>query len=180
MRLFIAITLSEPMKDALESIQADMRRRHVRGSCTSRENLHLTLAFIGEYAHPDSVLDAMEAIPFSPFPLRLDGFGHFGDLWWAGLSGSEALTAYVRRLRRALADAGIPFDRKRFTPHITLIRRAVWDDRHGLPAASVPDASMEVRRISLMRSDRGRNGMIYTELGGISPEQPAPEDSAGE
>ena len=170
MRLFIAIELSAPMKDALEQIQTDMRRRSMHGGFTPRDNLHLTLAFIGEYTDPDAVLDAMDAVPFTPFPLRLEGFGHFGDLWWAGLSGSEALTAYVRRLRHALAEGGIPFDRKRFTPHITLVRRAVWDGRAALPAVSVPAASMEVRRVSLMRSDRGRNGMIYTELGSAPPE----------
>ena len=168
MRLFIAMEQSDPMKDALEQMQDEMRRRNVRGNYTPRGNLHLTLAFIGEYADPDAVLDAMEAVPFSPFPLRLEGFGHFGDLWWTGLSGSDALTAYVRRLRRGLAEAAIPFDRKKFTPHITLVRRAVWDGRLGLPATFVPDASMEVRRVSLMRSDRGRSGMIYTELGSIS------------
>ena len=165
MRLFIAVELSDPMKDALVQLQTDMRRRGVRGSFTPRGNLHLTLAFIGEFADPDAVLDAMESVPFSPFPLRLEGIGRFGDLWWAGLSGSEALTSYVRRLRHALAEAGIPFDRKRFTPHITLVRRAIWDERSGLPAGSVPEASMEVGGISLMRSDRGKNGMIYTELG---------------
>lgn len=165
MRLFIAVELSDPMKDALGQMQDDMRRRGVRGNFTPRGNLHLTLAFIGDYPDPDTVLDVMETVQFSSFPLRLEGFGHFGDLWWAGLSGSEALTAYVRRLRHALAGADIPFDRKRFTPHITLVRRAVRDERSGLPAASVPAASMEVRCISLMRSDRGRNGMIYTELG---------------
>ena len=170
MRLFIAIELSDSIKDALEQIQNDMRRRGVRGNYTPRENLHLTLAFLGEYPDPDAVLDAMETVPFSAFPLRLEGFGHFGDLWWAGLSDSETLAALVRRLRRALAEADIPFDRKRFTPHITLVRRAVWDGRLGLPAASVPGASMEVRRVSLMRSDRGRSGMIYTEVGSVSSE----------
>ena len=31
----------------------------------------------------------------------------------------------------------------------------------------VPDEGMKVERISLMRSDRGKNGMIYTEIGCI-------------
>ncbi len=29
-------------------------------------------------------------------------------------------------------------------------------------------ATMTVSRVSLMRSDRGKNGMIYTELGSVS------------
>jgi len=167
MRLFIAIRLSADIRTALARMQADMRRRGVRGNYTDPENLHLTLAFLGEYPDPETVLDAIETVRFEPFSLRLEGLGHFGDLWWAGLSRSEDLTACVKRLRRALAEADIPFDRKKFTPHITLLRRAVWDERAGLPAASVPDRTMDVTHISLMRSDRGRNGMIYTELGRV-------------
>lgn len=34
----------------------------------------------------------------------------------------------------------------------------------------VEKASMTVSRISLMRSDRGKHGMIYTELGCIAAE----------
>ncbi len=165
MRLFIAIELNDRMRDALTGAQTELRRRGMRGSFTPRENLHLTLAFLGEYPDPDAVLDVMETVEFEPFPLQLKGFGRFGDLWWAGLSDSGALSACVRRLRRALAEAGIPFDRKKFTPHITLVRRAVWDGTRGLPTADVPDAGMEVSQITLMRSDRGRNGMIYTALG---------------
>lgn len=164
MRLFIAIELSDRMKDALERTQEQLRRRGMRGSFTPRANLHLTLAFIGEYPDPYAVLDAMETAPFSPFSIRLEGFGHFGDLWWAGLSDSGELTACAGRLRRALAAADIPFDRKRFTPHITLVRRAVWDEKRGLPTADVPNVGMMADAIALMRSDRGKNGMIYTEL----------------
>ena len=72
----------------------------------------------------------------------------------------------MRRLRRALAEADIPFDRKKFSPHITIIRRGKGS------LADVPEgeidqyfgASMTVDHISLMRSDRGKSGMIYTEL----------------
>ena len=49
MRLFIAIPLSDTMKDALTAVQDEMYDNGVRGNFTSRENMHLTLAFIGEY-----------------------------------------------------------------------------------------------------------------------------------
>ena len=163
MRLFLAINLSDPMKDALTEAQAALRRQGVRGKETTRENLHLTLAFIGEYNDPDGVMDVVEAVPFHPFSLKLEGFGRFGNLYWAGTAPCEELTAYVRRLRRDLGDNGIPFDRKGFSPHITLLRKAV--SRRGLPSVPISGAGMEVTRISLMRSDRGKNGMIYTEIG---------------
>jgi len=167
MRLFIAIRPGDGMIGALTRLQDTLKRRGLRGGFTPAENLHLTLAFIGEYPDPDAVLGAMEEAAFSPFTIRLEGIGQFGDLWWAGLGGSEELSALARRLRRALAEAGVPFDRKKFTPHITLVRRAVWDAKNGIPAARVPNAQTAVTRLSLMRSDRGKNGMIYTELGSV-------------
>ncbi len=165
MRLFIAIQLNEQLKHDLQNVQADLMRRGVRGNYTALENLHLTLAFIGDYPEPEYVLDAMNTITFSPFPIRLEGFGGFGDLWWAGLSQSEDLELLVRRLRHALSDAGIPFDRKRFSPHITLIRKASYSGKGILPSLRVSFSEMTVERVSLMRSDRGKHGMIYTELG---------------
>ena len=163
MRLFIAIRLSAAMKDSLIQMQNSLYDRGVRGNYTPEENLHLTLAFIGEYPDAQPVLDALSSVPFRPFELGLEGMGRFGDLWWAGMRESVPLQAAVRRIRRALAESGIPFDKKRFRAHITLIRKASGD----LPGIAPSPASMTVDTISLMRSDRGRNGMIYTELGTV-------------
>ena len=131
MRLFIAVNLSPEMKNALTDAQRTMYDRGVRGRFTPEENLHLTLAFIGEYPSADAVMDALSTVTFTPFEIRLDGVGRFGDLWWAGLRESAALTAVVRRVR------------------------------------TIAPKTMTVRAISLMSSRRGRNGMIYTEVGTI-------------
>lgn len=163
MRLFIAILLSEEMKKALTDAQQTMVDRGVRGRYSPEENLHLTLAFIGDYPDAQPVLDALNTVSFRPFDLSLEGIGCFGDLWWAGLKDSLPLAAVARRVRRALAESEIPFDRKRFSPHITLIRCAS-KDAAGIRVAPV---GMRVQRLSLMRSDRGRNGMLYTELGTV-------------
>ena len=168
MRLFIAIRLSDEIKSGLAEIQSFLRNGGVSGNFTKLENLHLTLAFIGEYADPEGVLDAMRGVSFEPFRIRLDGFGSFGDLYWCGIEEQDALSAYVKRLRRALAENGIPFDRKKFSPHITLIRRASFDKNRGFPGVTVPDAAMEALSVSLMRSDRTKSGMVYTEIGRIS------------
>ena len=151
MRLFIAIPLSDTMKDALTAVQDEMYDNGVRGNFTSRENMHLTLAFIGEYPDKDA------------FFLSLSGMGCFRDLWWAGMDESAPLHAVVRRIRHALADHNIPFDRKRFSPHITLIRKATGT----MPDIQIEKVSMPVERIYLMRSDRGKHDMIYTEVGEI-------------
>ena len=175
MRLFVAILLSDEMKAALCATQREMSRRGVRGNFTPEENLHLTLAFIGEYPDAEAVMEALSAVDFAPFDLALEGLGCFGDLWWEGLSGSDALLALANKVRRALAERGIPFDRKRFSPHITLIRRASGR----LPGIQPRPAAMTVSAFSLMRSDRGRNGMIYTELGTVEGTAPIHAEQKG-
>ncbi len=166
MRLFIAILLSNEMKTSLIEAQNVMYERGLRGNYSPEENLHLTLAFIGDLPRAEPVLDALSTVSFRPFALTLEGIGRFGDLWWAGLQDSAALNAVARRVRRALAENCIPFDRKRFSPHITLVRKASRD----AAGIGIAPAAMRVEAISLMRSDRGKNGMIYKELGRIEAE----------
>ncbi len=171
MRLFVSINLFDEMKDALIAAQNELYDRGVRGNFTSEENMHLTVAFIGEYPDAEPVLEALSEASFTPFEITLEGMGCFGDLWWAGIRESAPLAAVVRRVRRALAENNIPFDRKRFHPHVTLLRKASGK----VPGIQMRTISMTVSAVSLMRSDRGRNGMIYTELGAREAEESTAE-----
>lgn len=164
MRLFIAIRLPEGLLRSLCALQEKWRSAGVRGNYTPEKNMHLTLAFIGEYGDPLPVEDVLGEISMSPFPIRLEGVGAFGDLLWAGMDGGEELVHLVKRIRRALSSGDIPFDRKKFVPHITLVRRAEWNRGLGFPTGGSPSGDMLAESFSLMRSDRGRHGMIYTEL----------------
>ena len=58
MRLFIAIHLSQEIKETLIDLQNEWYDLGVRGNYSSEENLHLTLAFIGEYPDPDIRADS--------------------------------------------------------------------------------------------------------------------------
>lgn len=167
MRLFIAIQFEENILDALTDFQAGLKSQGVSGNYTKRENLHITLAFIGEYGNPEDILDAMEQVEFRPIEISLRGVGSFGELFWVGLADNPQLTGYVKRLRRELAEQGIPYDKKRFSPHITLIRKYSCRGGREIPVSDPPKGSMMATRVSLMLSERGKNGMIYTEIGSV-------------
>ena len=168
MRLFIAVTLSPQMKAELLNLQKQFKEKNVRGRYSREENLHITLAFIGEYGNPKKVLDILKEISFQPFDIKLGGTGNFGSIWWAGTEKSPELEALAAKVREALAKGGVDFDRKKFSPHITLIRDAFSEDR-SLPKSVKPaGVTMTVNRFSLMKSDRGPRGMIYTDLGDIN------------
>lgn len=169
MRLFIAIQLNDEMKNALQDMQAYMKSRGVKGNYTKRDNLHLTLAFIGEFDDPEAVLEAIERARLRPFDIALSGTGSFKSLWWAGMDGGMAMQSFARRLRMELDNAGIPYDRKRFSPHITLIRKPKCcgaDTEQEILAAlnDTKEIEMTVDHASLMRSDRSDRGMTYTEI----------------
>ena len=165
MRLFLAISMEGAIKDALLTLQDHWKQLGVRGHFVPAHNLHLTMAFIGEHGNPDAVMDAISTVSFKPFDINLDGAGNFHDTYWAGATADDALFSCVRLLRHALAENGIPYDRKKFAPHITLVRKADFHGSFETLLNQLPAGSMEVHEILLMRSDRGKNGMIYTPIG---------------
>ena len=161
MRLFLAVRFSDEVQKALLAAMHDLKAAGVRGSYVPGQNLHMTLCFIGETKERAAVCAAMDAVSFSPFRLSLDGIGAFGDLIWVGVKGNQALKGVVRDLRAQLDAAGIPYDKKEFKPHVTVIRRASGP----LPKQlSLKKAEMMVRKISLMKSETRDGKTVYTEI----------------
>lgn len=137
MRLFVAIRFSPAVRAVLLDAM-DALRRQGQGTFTRPENLHLTLAFLGE----------------------VEDLGRFEDLWWAGVRDNERLEALALRAQDALRQAGFSVERRPWRPHITLVRR--W--RGPQPRLTVPDTAMRVERVSLMKSERVEGKLVYTEL----------------
>ncbi len=167
MRLFLGIRFDDPFRDQLVRLQDLLQDCGLRGSYTAADNLHITLAFIGEYSDPDRISDLIEEIGFEPFDICLKGIGNFGDLYWAGIGKQPELDKLAKRVRRILAENAVPYDRKQFRPHVTLVRNAVFARSFCLPA-DIPEASMTVTGITLYRSDRAKKGMVYTVLADTS------------
>ena len=162
MRLFVAVLPDNGIKDEIYMIQKRLQLQGVEADFVTRENLHLTLAFIGEYKDPGYVSDVLGDVYLEPARIAIDGFGITDDRYWAGIRENQELADNVKRIRKALADNGIPFDRRKFSPHITVARNIVYDK--GIPTDAPFPAAMDVNSICLMRSDRGKNGMIYSVI----------------
>ena len=160
MRLFAAVCLTDGAKDALVCAQAYLLEQGLSGRPSPRGNLHVTLAFIGEWPDPAAASAALSRVRFSPFKLEPEGIGAFGDTVWAGVKASSPLCALARDVRRALARAGIPYDAKPFAPHITLLRGA----KGSIPRVGPIGAPMAVDRFYLMKSDLSRGGAAYTPV----------------
>ena len=167
MRLFTALQPSPGFQSALEDLQARLQSAGITGKYRDPDGLHLTLAFIGEWPEDaEDVTDVLPPVP-EPFSITLSHLGVFpdADVLWAGVDPCEALDSLAANTRHCLADAGIPFDRKRFFPHITLARKPNIPRTVTLSDIPVPRVSMIVDTVCLYRSDRGKNGMAYTVIG---------------
>jgi len=164
MRLFAAIRPSPGFRAALTDLQERLLAAGITGRYREPDGLHLTLAFIGDW--PDDVTELLPAVQ-KPFSLTLSRLGIFpeANVLWAGVAPSGDLERLAGQVRHNLADKGIPFDRKTFSPHITLARKPFVPERVMLSEIRVPAVSMIVDGVCLYRSDRGRNGMVYTVIG---------------
>ena len=164
MRLFTAIRPSPGFQAALTDLQERLRAAGVTGRYREPDGLHLTLAFIGDW--PEDVTEYLPAVQ-KPFSITLSHLGIFpeANVLWAGVAPSEELDRLAKQVRHSLADEGIPFDRKKFCPHITLARKPFVPERVVLSEIRVPPVSMTVDGVCLYRSDRGKNGMVYTVIG---------------
>ena len=114
MRVFVAITLSSELKKTITGTLHDLKQKGVKGNYVPVQNLHLTLAFIGETDKPGAVKEALKNVSFKPFRLSLSDMGTFGDVLWVGVKGNQGLSAAAKSVRDALDAAGIAYDRQKF------------------------------------------------------------------
>jgi RNA 2',3'-cyclic 3'-phosphodiesterase len=123
-RLFAALDVPDDVAQSLLLLQAGVPGARWQ----TREQLHLTLRFIGDVDGRDAAIvhDALARIEAPSFTLELHGTGAFGGkqphALWAGVRPNEALLHLQRKIETALQRAGLPADRQRYTPHVTLAR----------------------------------------------------------
>ena len=170
MRLFFAVNFSEREKDVLEKNVAALKKMCVRGNFSYRDNLHITLAFLGEVDRSKlgELKDAMNAVAASPFDLCVSGAGNFGDIVWLGVDdgGSAGLKMLASALRTKLDRRGFYYDKKPFSPHLTVCRGAVFADGHAaksLDGVTTP-LTARVGSFELMESTRINGKLTYKKI----------------
>ena len=164
MRIFAAIRPSDAFRGALSVLQNSLRAAGVTGRYLDPSNLHMTLAFIGNW--PENIAGLLPEVT-EPFAVTLSRPGIFpaAKVPWAGVEPCPALEQLAAEVQGILKASGIPFDPKPFNPHITLVRKPGLPAGLDLSEIPVPSASMEVEEVCLYRSDRRENGMVYTVIG---------------
>lgn len=125
MRLFLGIALPETLCDDL----GDLMEGIPGARWAPPDMLHITLRFIGEL-DGRSARDIAEILGQKSHPilsLRLQGMGYFGDrnrarILWAGVEKHAALMQLQKHIEAKLQRYGLPAEKRRYRPHVTLAR----------------------------------------------------------
>ncbi|SDF03999.1 RNA 2',3'-cyclic phosphodiesterase [Rhodobacter capsulatus] len=175
MRVFVGILLPEALWGAVAALQGALGC----GRPVAEEALHLTLAYLGEVDLPDleRLHEEISALPLAPFEVVMAGLDviEAGDRTRAlvlRLRPSPALEALQAKLVQAVRRAGLDLERRRFRPHVTIVRfgKALGETqaaRLGHLLESRGDVVLPAWRVtgfSLIRSHLGREGAQYEVL----------------
>jgi 2'-5' RNA ligase len=128
MRCFVALLPAAGSRSALDALLRSTSRSHPLAHAVHPADLHLTLAFIGELPEQRALALAaalaQRSAPPAP-PWQLDQLGAFARarVLWAGGPPHAGLESLAAAVRAWLDDERVSYDRKRFVPHVTLLRK---------------------------------------------------------
>ncbi|MCA1827085.1 MAG: RNA 2',3'-cyclic phosphodiesterase [Myxococcales bacterium] len=170
MRLFFALQLPDDVKERL----APFVQPSPAISFTRVEQLHFTLAFLGETDKLDAAIAAAQTVQAPPFDVAIQGRGAFPGLGrprvlWLGVSdGKEPLCAAADKLCAALRERGFELEDRPFKPHLTIGRTKPGGDKEArrtlekVPLGEL--ARFTAREIALVQSVLGPKGAKHTVL----------------
>lgn len=179
MRTFIAIDISEEIRDALGLIQSHLKYSGADVKWVEPHNIHLTLKFIGEIDEKkaDAVKAVLDAVGknFSAFDITIKDIGvfpkmEFPRVVWVGLDkGAEESKRLAQAIDEGLSKIGFQKEERPFAAHLTVGRVKSPMNKDKLkakikdcqPPASSPH---KISSVILFRSTLTPSGPIYTKL----------------
>ena len=169
MRLFLALSLPEPLRERLAALCTGLPGAR----WVAPENLHLTLRFIGEVdgSQARDLDAALAQVRAARLAVTLAGVDRFGSgrklrALWVGVEPNPELDRLYRKLDHAVRDAGLAPGGRKFKPHVTLARFKGESGRglHDYLAhhATFRAKAFEARGFVLYSSFLSHGGAIYT------------------
>jgi 2'-5' RNA ligase len=132
------------------------------GKITGVENIHLTLAFLGE-ADAEKALGAARRVKARRHELPIEAARYVKRnemVWVAPAAVPLELTALAADLQRALRAAGFALEERPFAAHVTLVRKA----RMPRSIPPLPRVRWPVDEFVLVQSRTSPKGSTYEPL----------------
>jgi RNA 2',3'-cyclic 3'-phosphodiesterase len=160
-RLFFALWPPAETAQALGRWAAEVCEQ-AGGKATAVDNIHLTLAFLGD-ADPAGARGAARRVKARRHALPIDAARYVKKnemVWVAPAAMPAELAALAADLDRELRGAGFVLEERPFAAHITLIRRA----RMPKSIPPLPRVGWPVEEFLLVRSHTSPKGSTYEPL----------------
>ncbi|MGE5197915.1 MAG: RNA 2',3'-cyclic phosphodiesterase [Deltaproteobacteria bacterium] len=179
MRAFIAIELTEEVRNALRNLQERLKASQADAKWVEPENIHLTLKFLGDITEEQlskiiAILDNVAA-DTEIFLIRISCLGAFPKkdfprVIWVGIdTGEKETKELAKALENKIEKIGIPRENRPFSSHITIarIRSSVGRDKLVRELDNLGDyfketpQEMRVAKITLFKSTLTPKGPVY-------------------
>jgi 2'-5' RNA ligase len=183
-RTFVAIELTQGLRDSLSHLQDRLKRRVPERAVrwVRPEAIHLTLKFLGDVpaVRIESISQAVEGAchGFGRFTIEVADLGCFPNarrprVIWVGVREPRGtLLGLQEAIEGALAELGFKPENRPFKPHLTLgrvQRRAGRSEQQRLGELIAHSevgllGRMSVTSLNVMRSELRPGGAVYTAL----------------
>lgn len=162
-RIFIAIRFNSEFKQKLIEVQDTLKAKGIKGNYCSCDNLHITLAFIGEQYDLPTIRKVVKEVQFEPFNLVLGKLGTFptkAGIIWCGIKECSQVKDLTNELRKRLKENNVSFREIDFFPHISLVQHpsSIITD------VVVPNTTIRIDTIHIMKSERIDGVLVYSEI----------------
>ena len=174
MRLFTGIRLPASQEEQLGELLARLRAESPAQNWSPRENLHITVKFVGEFpeARLGELRPALAGLPAGAPRITLRGLGwlpnpHRPRVLFVPVQATDALAELARRTDAALEELGVARETRAYAPHVTLARikstETLGPARQAIAALpSVEFGSFTPEQFHLYQSQTGPRGSVYT------------------
>lgn len=174
-RIFLAIDIDDGVRERVGAAQDNLRSCGGKIRWVAPKNMHVTLCFLGNMAD-DLLAEVCEAArrvasEHQPFDFDVRGVvcvppgGRLRMLWVGVDEGGGEMTRLQADLADALAELGLPKEKRRFRPHLTLARVKFMKDAGGIRSAAAEQAETNLGTV------RAAQVTVYSSK--LSPEGPA-------
>lgn len=175
-RAFVAVEIPDSVKDEIARLISHFTHKGYPVRWVNRNNLHLTLVFLGENP-PEFIVRAQESLAraaaaTAEFEMSVKGLGVFPNersprVIWLGIEqGRAELTALAQRALKELVTIGFIPEKRPFSAHLTIGRvKEQLSDARSILERPFAAPAFPVSELVLLRSFLKPTGPVYERLG---------------
>ncbi len=174
-RLFVALNIPSDIKEYLLNTCRHLAVHPDKFRWETPDKIHLTLKFIGEVEDNlvDSIKTELDFIKnYHSFNFSVSKFDFFfrnGEpkILWAGLKTDDPIDNLIEEINRRLEKFSIPAERRKFKPHLTMLRIKIHPGEKFIQAFKnyeLGKLNFTAKNISLIRSRLSTASAKYSEI----------------